>query len=76
VDQLTRFVTSNMPNTDILVGDFSQVILGLRQNAVVEFSLHAGETFQRHQVAFKVTWRGDVAVEHAAAFHKLGGITT
>ena len=76
VSDLTRYVTSNMPDTDILVGLFSQVMLGLRQDAVVEFSAHAGETFQRHQVAFKVTWRGDVAVEHAAAFHKLGGITT
>lgn len=76
VADLARFVTSNMPDTDILVGDFAQTILGLRQNALVEFTSVGGDAFTKHSVLFKVTWRGDVALEHAAAFHVLSGITT
>jgi HK97 family phage major capsid protein len=76
VDKLERFVTSNMPDTDILMGDFTRVILGLRQDALVEFTSTGGDAFAKHSVLFKVTWRGDVAIEDGGAFHDLAGITT
>jgi len=76
VDTLQRFVTSNMPTSDVLVGDFSQAILGLRQDALVELTNTGGNAFEKHQTLIKVTWRGDIGVEHADAFYDLAGVTT
>jgi HK97 family phage major capsid protein len=75
VDQLQRYVTSNMPDTQIIVGDFSKLLVGLRQDALVEVSAF-GDGFDSHSLHVKCTWRGDVALAQAAAFHLLDGITT
>lgn len=57
------------------VGDFTQMMIGLRQNIIVEVSNSASDTFEKDQVMLRATWRGDVAVTRASAFCLMSGIT-
>lgn len=74
VAALQSFATTNMPDTTMAVGDFSQFIIGLRQGPTIEVSTEAGSSFEEHAVYVKVTWRGSFNVEHLDAFTLLTGI--
>jgi len=74
VQALRGFSTNNMPNGTMVVGDFSQFIIGLRQSPVIEVSTDAGGAFEEHAVYIKVTWRGAFNAEHMDAFTLLTGI--
>ena len=76
VAALNRFVTSNCPNANIFMGDFTQMLFAVRGGPRVEATVTGGDSFAKHQVLVKITWRGDFAVEHPGAFHALTGITT
>jgi HK97 family phage major capsid protein len=71
-----RFVTKNCPDANLFIGDWSQFVFALRQDAQIEVSTSAGTAFADHQIWVKLTWRGDVGCLNAAAFHCLSGITT
>lgn len=58
-----------------VLGDFTKAFYGITQGLTIETSTIAGETFKNHEVAFKVSWRGDLAYEKANNFVKLSGIT-
>jgi HK97 family phage major capsid protein len=75
VDKLERLVTSNVTTANIVMGDFSKLLVGLRQDALVEVSAF-GDGFDTHSVHLKITWRGDCALAQPLAFYWLGGITT
>ncbi|MCO5255662.1 MAG: phage major capsid protein, partial [Lentimicrobium sp.] len=51
-------------------GDFSKLLWGVRQGMQLEVSTTSGDTFKKHQVIIKCTWRGDFALEQPAAFAK------
>jgi HK97 family phage major capsid protein len=68
-------VSSNVTTANIVMGDFSKLLVGLRQDALVEVSAF-GDGFDTHSVHLKVTWRGDCALAQPLAFYWLGGITT
>lgn len=76
VEPLTRYVTSNVPDTTIIIGDFTQLVIGLRQQPLIEISTEAENAFSKHQVLVKVTFRGDCQCLHSNAFHTLDGVTT
>lgn len=66
-------VTSNMPSTAMLVGDFSYLGWAIRQQPLIEVSTVAGSSFQSHKVSIKITWRGDwLVLDHGAFFAKTG----
>jgi len=67
--------SSNMPIDQALIGDFSKAALVLRQEPLLEITNVAGDTFKRHQVAVKLTWRGQLVVLDGSAFCALRGIT-
>jgi HK97 family phage major capsid protein len=75
VAALSKFVTSAMPDTDAIVGDFSKLIIGLRQEARLEYSTDADEAFDRHQMKIKIVWRGDFNCEDSNAFCSLTAIS-
>lgn len=52
-------------------GDFSKMLIGMREGMQLEVSTQAGDTFKKHQVAIKCTWRGDVAFEQPSHFAKV-----
>ncbi|MCH8851725.1 MAG: phage major capsid protein [Planctomycetes bacterium] len=74
VATLTPFSTGNMTDTDGIVGDFSKLIIGLRQSPLVEVTTTGGDTFKQHQVQVKITWRGDFAADSPLAFCTLTDI--
>ena len=73
---LQRLETTNATTALLFVGDFTKLLIGLRQTAMVEVSTEAGEFFAKHQLGIKITFRFDVNASHPAAFHVLSGITT
>jgi HK97 family phage major capsid protein len=75
VDRLERLVSSNVGTSNLIMGDFNKLLVGLRQDALVEVSAF-GDGFDTHSVHLKITWRGDCALAQPLAFHLLDGITT
>jgi HK97 family phage major capsid protein len=76
IGDLNHMYTSAIPSTGTtyaLLGDFSQVLLGMRQNFEIEVTQVAGDTFGNHQVAIKIVARMDVALQHAGAICKVSG---
>lgn len=75
VQRLQALDTTNMPNDKIAVGDFSQFLIGLRQNPVIETTTEGGTSFAAHEAWVKITWRGSFATEHRTSFTLLTGIS-
>lgn len=81
--EIPRFVTNKLTATGgtgqdestVLVGDFSQLLVGIRSDATIETTTEGGDTFHKHQVGVKITWRGDIAVAQPKAFCAVSGIT-
>lgn len=67
--------TTNVPAGSGVIGDFRQMILGLRQDPIIEMTTTDGETFRRHQVGIKITFRGDFAILRETAFRRMVGIS-
>lgn len=57
------------------MADFRQLLIGLRQDVLVEISQDAGDSFDKHQIRVKCTWRGDIGLAQPTHFVKLTGIT-
>jgi HK97 family phage major capsid protein len=82
ISQLQRHISSKIPtnlgagtNESVcLMGDFSQLLLGLRQNFLMELST-SGSDFSNHTVSAKLTWRGSTTLLQDNHFVKLTGIT-
>ncbi len=84
INQLPWYGTSNIlvPGEEdaenetegMLVGDFTKLLIGVRQNALVEITRHAGDTFAKHQVALKVTMRADFTPVYPKMFSRITGI--
>ncbi|EMR02519.1 phage major capsid protein [Cesiribacter andamanensis] len=67
---------TNLIGDDIaVVGDFTKAFWGVTEGLMIETTTQAGEAFVNHEVAYKVTWRGDLAYERENNFIKLEGIT-
>lgn len=75
VTDLASFVTTGIPDANLIVGDFSQLLIGLRQAPQMEISTEADNAFSKHQVLIKLTWRGDWAAAHPDHFTILSGIS-
>jgi hypothetical protein len=76
VAELQRFITSNCPLANIVIGDFSKMALGLQYGARVEMTTVGGDSFAKHQVLVKSVFRGDCCRLDPTAFHGLSGIRT
>jgi HK97 family phage major capsid protein len=63
----------------VIVGDFGQLAIGVRQNLEIEISRDGqdstGRGFQRNEVLIRATLRADVALLRPTAFCVLGGVT-
>lgn len=67
--------TNQAASTDSVIGDFSQMIWGVRAGLEIESTQTGGDSFQRHQVLVKVYWRGDFGVRQPSAFRKFTDLT-
>ena len=59
----------------LYLGDFRQVLIGLRSDARVEVSASGDDTFTRHQIGIKIVLRADINFAHADMFCYLSGIS-
>ncbi|MBS4061160.1 MAG: phage major capsid protein [Bacteroidetes bacterium] len=57
-----------------IIGDFSQVVIGLRQSVTLEASSVSGEAFERNQTYIRVIWRGDIGLMKPGHFAKITGM--
>ena len=73
---MPRYSTTNCPNANLFIGDWSQFVIAIRTGALVEMTTTGGDAFAKHELQVKLTFRGDVGCLHAGAFHVLKGITT
>jgi len=80
---LNRLVTNQIP-TNLgagtnealaFVGDFRQIMIGLRSNISIEVSREADDAFSKDQTFVRAIFRGDVQVARATAFCVMSGIT-
>jgi HK97 family phage major capsid protein len=80
-DSLSKHVTTSLSTTlpslatpptnstsELFVGDFSKIIVGIRTNWTVEASRGASEAFDRLQVAVRIYGRYDIGLMHAQHF--------
>jgi HK97 family phage major capsid protein len=80
-DQLSKHVTTSLSTTlpslatppvnntsELFVGDFSEIIVGIRTGWTVEASRGASEAFDRLQVAVRIYGRYDIGLMHPAHF--------
>lgn len=72
---LPKFVSTSCNTTDMFVGDFKRVLLGLRQDIEVSISTEADTAFADHQMWFKLVWRGDMQLEDPGAIYRMVGLT-
>lgn len=74
VAALSHLVTKQVSDTQAVVGDFTQLLIGVRSGITFERGVADGD-FEKDLVAVKVTWRGDVQLARPAFFHTLTGIS-
>jgi HK97 family phage major capsid protein len=84
---LRFLVTTSLPTNlgaganeaPVIVGDFGQLAIGVRQNLEIEISRDGqdstGRGFQRNEVLIRATLRADVALLRPKAFVWLSGVT-
>jgi len=83
IAKLRRFVTTALPTTLgagaeslSILGDFTRMIVVVRQQAQIEVSKDEGDSFAKHAVSVKITMRADAHPERGGAFCRLNGITS
>lgn len=76
VEGVRRLTTTAIADTDIIMGDFTQTCIGIRQEAVIEVSREANDAFAKNDTLIRIVWRGDALPLRPTAFHRLAGITT
>ncbi len=67
--------TTAMPTANVVIGDFTNAIFGIRQGVLIEFTTEGGGMFEKHGFQIKITWRGDFNTQRRAAFRRLAGVT-
>lgn len=75
LDGLPILATTHCDDDRILVGDFAQLLIGVREDARVELSASAGESFERNAATFRVKVRADFVPTDLKAFYLLGGVS-
>ena len=70
---LSRFVSTQVYAGDVIVGDFTKMLMGIRSDSTVEVSSTAGDAFKKHQILIKIVFRGDWGFTRPHAIEKLTG---
>ncbi len=70
LENVMRLESTHVPQNSFVVGDFTKFAWGIREGATVEIG-ETSEAFERHQVCFKIFFRGDTALIDSTAFHKV-----
>lgn len=76
VTDKTMWTSTHMPDTDLIVGDFRNFVIGMRNQVAIEGTTSGGDAFADHQVWLKCFARVAFGQYDLSAFHALRGITT
>jgi HK97 family phage major capsid protein len=57
VKALRRLVSNQISDTDVLIGDFSSCVIGVRLNPQIDFSNVSGDSFEKYQRKIRVVSR-------------------
>lgn len=76
MEGVSMFPSNNCPTANIIVGDMSKLLWGVRTGAMVETTTSGGDAFKKHQLLVKITSRFDFVAADETAFHRLAGVTT
>ncbi|MBN2842459.1 MAG: phage major capsid protein [Sedimentisphaerales bacterium] len=68
VSSMQKMVSKSIDNDDIILGDFSNIVLGIRQGATFEASNMADGNFLKNGISFRIILRADWAVVRPSAF--------
>ena len=72
---LNIVASSHCPDSKVVIGDFTQMIIGIRQGARVEVSAEADDAFEKNAVKIRMKLRGDWVPAHNAGFYILDDVT-
>lgn len=75
LENVSMLDSTSCTSTKAIVGDFQQLLWGLRQGVLLEVTTQGSDAWEKHGVEIKATWRGDFGVMRADAFQTLTGIT-
>jgi HK97 family phage major capsid protein len=75
VAKLLQLVSTQCTDAMAYVGDFTNVLIGIRQGALIETTTQAGDAFSKHQLLIKVTLRADMALADGGSVCLLPGIS-
>lgn len=72
---LNIIASTHCPDDKVVMGDFAQWFIGVRQGARVDVSPVAGEAFERNGMLIRPKTRMDWTPTHTDAFYILDGVT-
>jgi HK97 family phage major capsid protein len=72
---LQRFVTTSMPDTSAIIGDFTNALFGMRESVVIEATRVGENALKNVQILIRGYMRLDTGLTRAKAFTRLMGIT-
>jgi HK97 family phage major capsid protein len=80
LSDLSRFTTTQLGDGQSVIGDFSQVMIGVRSGVEIAatdmVATSDGQGFERDQVLVKIRWRGDVQFAHPKHIQRIINITS
>lgn len=71
VANLNLYNTNNITEGNLYIGDFTQLLVGMRTGVTIEVSRTAGDAFGKLQVQIRAYLRGDVQVARPEHFTKI-----
>jgi HK97 family phage major capsid protein len=72
---LQRLITTSMPDTSAIVGDFAQAVFGMREGITIEATRVGDTALKNAQVLIRGYARLDIGILRPKAFTRLVGIT-
>ncbi|MCH8853069.1 MAG: phage major capsid protein [Planctomycetes bacterium] len=71
---LPKHVSMSCPSSSIFIGDFTTMILGLRQNIEISISTEANDAFAKNEIWFRLIYRWDMQPESASSIFESPGL--
>jgi len=76
ITRLQRLVSNSVISGEAYLGQFTNnVLLGIREEILIEATTQGGNSFEENAIYFRITFRGDWAIEHGNMLVKMTGIS-
>jgi len=75
LNEMDWVTTSAIDDTEIVMGNFTRFLLGVRGGVRLEQTTEGGDMFNKHGLAIKITSRVAMNLEHLGSFGRLSAIS-